>query len=294
MPDGPVSYDADKCIGCRYCIWACPWGVPAAEWDSLAPKIQKCTHCADRAEPAGSPDAQRPGAHRRGHQRDYEKTMVVPACVKACPADALTFGDRDDMLDGSPPPHRRPPGQVRGPRLRREGGGRHQVLYLSSVPFEKLGFPDVGTKAFPAYTRLRPACRAAGGDRPGDRAGQHVRRAQAPGLPGRPGGGAAAGDDSHAEHPEFERHPAPAADPLQLGPDRADGVRGALAGRAVRAGAGRQHPPVRYVRLGAVDRLRPGLDRGGRRRLRDRGPDLCLPAQGSVFAWAGPPCSWAS
>ena len=30
--------------------WACPWGVPTAEWDSLAPKIQKCTHCADRSE----------------------------------------------------------------------------------------------------------------------------------------------------------------------------------------------------------------------------------------------------
>ena len=50
QPDGPVSYDADKCIGCRYCMWACPWGVPTAEWDSLAPKIQKCTHCADRAD----------------------------------------------------------------------------------------------------------------------------------------------------------------------------------------------------------------------------------------------------
>ena len=48
--DGPVTYNADKCIGCRYCIWACPWGVPTAEWDSLAPKIQKCTHCDDRGD----------------------------------------------------------------------------------------------------------------------------------------------------------------------------------------------------------------------------------------------------
>ncbi len=54
--DGPVSYDADKCIGCRYCVWACPWSVPTAEWDSHAPKIQKCTHCADRATSTASAD----------------------------------------------------------------------------------------------------------------------------------------------------------------------------------------------------------------------------------------------
>ena len=46
--DGPVSYNADDCIGCRYCQLACPWDVPTAEWDSHAPKISKCTHCADR------------------------------------------------------------------------------------------------------------------------------------------------------------------------------------------------------------------------------------------------------
>src|SRR3974377_1903111 len=48
QPDGPVTYNASECIGCRYCIWACPWGVPTAEWDSLAPKIRKCTPCAAR------------------------------------------------------------------------------------------------------------------------------------------------------------------------------------------------------------------------------------------------------
>ena len=50
QPDGPVSYDVDKCIGCRYCMLACPWDVPTAEWDKLAPKIEKCTHCADRTD----------------------------------------------------------------------------------------------------------------------------------------------------------------------------------------------------------------------------------------------------
>ena len=48
--DGPVSYDVEKCIGCRYCVLACPWDVPTSAWDTLAPKISKCTHCADRAD----------------------------------------------------------------------------------------------------------------------------------------------------------------------------------------------------------------------------------------------------
>src|SRR5208282_618742 len=47
-PEGPVVYDKSRCIGCRYCMWACPWGVPTAQWDSLAPKINKCTMCYDR------------------------------------------------------------------------------------------------------------------------------------------------------------------------------------------------------------------------------------------------------
>ena len=46
--DGPVSYNDDECIGCRYCQLACPWDVPTSEWNSHAPKISKCTHCADR------------------------------------------------------------------------------------------------------------------------------------------------------------------------------------------------------------------------------------------------------
>ena len=47
--DGPVVYNAEKCIGCRYCMLACPWDVPTADWNSLKPEIQKCTHCADRS-----------------------------------------------------------------------------------------------------------------------------------------------------------------------------------------------------------------------------------------------------
>ena len=151
LPDGPVSYDSDKCIGCRYCIWACPWGVPAAEWDSLAPKIQKCTHCADRAE-------QPAPASRNGDPladlelSEFSKNIVVPACVKACPADALTFGDRDDILAEA---HRRiaarPEKYIDHVYGEKEAGGT-SVVYLSSVPFAKLGLPDLGDKPYPAHS----------------------------------------------------------------------------------------------------------------------------------------------
>ena len=49
--EGPVVYHPDICIGCRYCMLACPFGAISAEWNSLAPKITKCTLCVDRLHP---------------------------------------------------------------------------------------------------------------------------------------------------------------------------------------------------------------------------------------------------
>ena len=153
QPDGPVTYDASKCIGCRYCIWACPWGVPTAEWDSLAPKIQKCTHCADRSDqpvpltrngqPLGTEEKKR-----------FQESISTPACVKACPADCLRFGTRDEMLQearnrisGHPEKY---VDHIYGEK---EAGGT-SVLYLSSVPFEKIGFPDVDNKPYPSFSKM--------------------------------------------------------------------------------------------------------------------------------------------
>ena len=151
--DGPVIYDAGQCIGCRYCIWACPWGVPTAEWDSLAPKIQKCTHCADRSDQP-VPLARNGQRVSEADSKLYRENVVIPACVKACPADCLRFGTRDEILQEA---HNRisshPDKYVDHIYGEKEAGGT-SVLYLSSVPFEKLGFPDVGTKAYPGLSRM--------------------------------------------------------------------------------------------------------------------------------------------
>ena len=48
--DGPVTYDDRQVHRLPLLHLACPWDVPTAEWNSRAPKISKCTHCADRAD----------------------------------------------------------------------------------------------------------------------------------------------------------------------------------------------------------------------------------------------------
>ena len=73
--EGPVVYDPDKCIGCRYCMLACPFHVPRYEWDSTAPLMRKCSMCFERLLEGGQ-----------------------PACVEACPNDAMLFGEREDLL----------------------------------------------------------------------------------------------------------------------------------------------------------------------------------------------------
>lgn len=151
--DGPVTYDVDKCIGCRYCLLACPWDVPTAEWNTRAPKISKCTHCADRADqPVPIAFNGMPLSDVLSQQ--FTASIATPACVKACPADALRYGTRDEMLAIA---HKRisdrPDKYVDHIYGEKELGGT-SVMYLSAVPFEKLGFPTYGEKPFPAFTRV--------------------------------------------------------------------------------------------------------------------------------------------
>jgi len=206
QPDGPVTYDANKCIGCRYCEWACPWGVPTAEWDSLAPKIQKCTHCADRADQP-IPLLFNGQALSADESKRYRDNIVVPACVKACPADALLFGTRDDVLqEARNRVSKHPEKYIDHIYGEKEAGGT-SVLYLSSVPFGKLGFPDVGNKAYPGFSSLAihavpPAVLALGALLGGTYA--FLKRRAAAMVNGT---GAAANMEAHGPHLEFEPLP---------------------------------------------------------------------------------------
>jgi formate dehydrogenase iron-sulfur subunit len=207
--DGPVVYNADKCIGCRYCMLACPWDVPTAEWNSLKPEIQKCTHCADRTgQPL--PKARNGFPLTVLETQTFKETSPVPACVKACPADALRYGEREEMLTEA----RRRIGSRPGRYVDRiygekEAGGT-SVLYLSAVPFDKLGFPEVGEKAFPAYSKVAlaavpPAVIALGATLAMAYSYFRKRVAAVAGAP-------------HGEehHPEFERLPNKLLTPVNL------------------------------------------------------------------------------
>jgi len=120
-PEGPVIYEEHRCIGCRYCMFACPFGIPTYEWNNPLPKVQKCIMCYDKRVKEGK----------------------EPACTSVCPTGATKFGDRDTLL-------REARGRIADNPSRyvdhiygeTEVGGT-SVLYLSPIPFEELGFAAV-------------------------------------------------------------------------------------------------------------------------------------------------------
>ena len=131
QPNGAVTYDASVCVGCRYCMVACPFEIPTYEYDDpFTPEVVKCTMCAPRLE--------------KGQ---------LPGCVEDCPKEALTFGKRDDLI------------QIARERIRKYPEryvdhiyGEHEMggtswLYLSGVPFNEIGMrEDLGNTPAPALT----------------------------------------------------------------------------------------------------------------------------------------------
>lgn len=109
--DGPVSYNVDDCIGCRYCALACPWDVPTSDWNTRAPKISKCTHCADRA-PAAAHDVQWPAPVARSGEavcRHHGDSCLRQGVPRRRPA--IRHARRDAGARAQA--HRRSPRQVR-------------------------------------------------------------------------------------------------------------------------------------------------------------------------------------
>ena len=125
QPSGAVTYDAGKCMGCRYCMVACPFQIPAYDYDNaFTPQVRKCNFCQDRISREGG----------------------VPACVQICPNDAMVFGKRSELLTLARERIRaRPDLYVDHIYGEHEAGGT-SWLYLSSVPFEELGFVQLGSE----------------------------------------------------------------------------------------------------------------------------------------------------
>lgn len=127
---GPVVYDESRCIGCRYCMQACPFQVPSYEWSSNNPRVKKCNMCYER-QAVGKPTA----------------------CTEACPTGATICGDRDEMIAEARKRLAAKPGdyyqRIYGVR---EVGGT-SVFYLSAVPFEQIGMnTKVPMEAVPHFT----------------------------------------------------------------------------------------------------------------------------------------------
>jgi formate dehydrogenase iron-sulfur subunit len=119
---GPVIYSPDKCMGCRYCMQACPFQVPRYEWHNPFPIIRKCDMCYDRIT-----------------------TGNLPACVEACQFEASLFGERDELLIKA---------KDRGLNIYGDTVvGGTSVIIAGNVDFKKLGFrTDLPNQPLPMLT----------------------------------------------------------------------------------------------------------------------------------------------
>jgi formate dehydrogenase iron-sulfur subunit len=128
---GPVVYAEERCMGCRYCMMACPFGVPRYEWNKVwAPRVKKCHMCAPR-----------------------QAKGLKPACTEVCPVQAGVFGEREDLLREAENRLRQEPTKYLQYIYGKQEVGGTSVLYLSAVPFEGLGLPtNLPHDALPMYT----------------------------------------------------------------------------------------------------------------------------------------------
>jgi Fe-S-cluster-containing dehydrogenase component len=130
-PEGAVIYREDLCIGCRYCMTACPFNIPAFDYhNATSPAIQKCNMCYHRVTKG-----------------------MVPACVEACPVQANLFGKRSKLLKLARERIATDKRYVDHIYGEREAGGT-DWLYISGVPFEAVGFDmNVEKTPYPEFTK---------------------------------------------------------------------------------------------------------------------------------------------
>lgn len=128
---GPVTWNGDKCMGCRYCMVSCPFDMPKFEFHSANPKIQKCDMCFDR-----------------------QKAGEKPTCVTNCPNEALMYGSRRDLIkEARRRIYEKPDLYVDQIYGEHDAGGTGW-LYIASVPFEELGInTNLQQSSYPALTK---------------------------------------------------------------------------------------------------------------------------------------------
>jgi len=126
---GPVTYDKDRCIGCRYCMYACPFHVPRFDWETARfPVIAKCHFC---------------------YESRIQTGIGGPACADRCPTGALISGKRGDLLAEAQRRIDESPGRYVNYIYGKDDVGGTSVIYLSHVPFENLGLENLGTDPVP-------------------------------------------------------------------------------------------------------------------------------------------------
>ncbi len=117
MENGPVVYRENRCIGCRYCMMACPFSIPKYEWNVVLPRVRKCDLCADRLAKG-----------------------LPTACAAVCPAGATIFGHRDELIKIARRRISKNPEKYVDHIYGLEEVGGTSVLLISDAPFEKLGY----------------------------------------------------------------------------------------------------------------------------------------------------------
>lgn len=125
---GAVVVDESKCVGCRYCMVACPFKIPRFQWDKQLAIVAKCTLCLNRLE--------------KGFQ---------PACASVCPTNAIKFGKRKELIEEAWRRINNDEKYVKHVYGESEVGGT-SILYISDVPFELLGFPKLPEYSLPSIT----------------------------------------------------------------------------------------------------------------------------------------------
>jgi len=128
--NGSVIWDTNKCIGCRYCLVACPFQIPAFEFEkAIQPEIRKCDFC-------------------------YSRTAkgLLPACVEICPMEVLTYGKREELVRIAHEKIKLYPDRYLDHVFGEYEVGGTSWMYLASKNFNELGFPILGRNPAPGVS----------------------------------------------------------------------------------------------------------------------------------------------